>query len=105
MLILINPSPCYVNASYNEYSLSKGFALSADLVFVYVNHLDDDTLFLTDYYKIYNNRTAIIIKRDGIFLTEEIAHAIGHVLGAGHGHDKSKRQPLNQIPFVLVAEI
>ena len=79
--------------------------MSADLVFVYVNHLDDDTLFLTDYYKIYNNRTAIIIKRDAIFLTEEIAHAIGHVLGAGHGHDKSKRQPLNQIPFVLVAEI
>ena len=64
--------------------------MSADLVFVYVNHLDDDTLFLTDYYKLYNNRTAIIIKRDAIFVTEEIAHAIGHVLGAGHGHDKSK---------------
>ena len=79
--------------------------MSADLVFVYVNHLDDDTLFLTDYYKIYNNRTAIIIKRDAIFLTEEIAHAIGHVLGAGHGHDKSKRQPLNQILFVHVAQI
>ena len=57
---------------------------------MYVNHLDDDTLFLTDYYKLYNNRTAIIIKRDAIFVTEEIAHAIGHVLGAGHGHDKSK---------------
>ena len=78
--------------------------MSADLVFVYVNHLDDDTLFLTDYYKLYNNRTAIIIKRDAIFVTEEIAHAIGHVLGAGHGHDKSKTHSTIFL-YLLICEI
>ena len=34
--------------------------------------------------------TGIVIKRDAIFLTERIAHEIGHVLGAGHPPDPSK---------------
>ena len=34
--------------------------------------------------------TGIVIKRDAIFLTEQIAHEIGHVLGAGHPPDKSQ---------------
>ena len=72
--------------------------LTADLVFVYINHLDADTLFLTDYYKIHTNHTAVIIKRDAIFLQEMLAHEIGHVLGAGHAYDPSK---INQYWVIL----
>ena len=77
---------------YNEINiLFPAVFLTADLVFVYINHLDADTLFLTDYYKIHTNHTAVIIKRDAIFLQEMLAHEIGHVLGAGHAYDPSKR--------------
>ena len=73
-----------------HHSLFQGVFLSADLVFIFVNHLDDETMFLTNYYKMHTGKTAIVVKRDAIFLTEAIAHQVGHVLGAGHGHDSSK---------------
>ena len=47
-------------------------------------------MFLTNYYQMHTGKTAIVVKRDAIFLTEAIAHQVGHVLGAGHGNDKSK---------------
>ena len=47
-------------------------------------------MFLTNYYQMHTGKTAIVVKRDAIFLTEAIAHQVGHVLGAGHGHDSSK---------------
>ena len=47
-------------------------------------------MFLTNYYKMHTGKTAIVVKRDAIFLTEAIAHQVGHVLGAGHGFDSSK---------------
>ena len=76
---------------FNEYlSIFKGVFLSADLAFIFVNHLDDETMFLTNYYKMHTGKTAIVVKRDAIFLTEAIAHQVGHVLGAGHGFDSSK---------------
>ena len=47
-------------------------------------------MFLTNYYQMHNGKTAIVVKRDAIFLTESIAHQVGHILGAGHGPDSSK---------------
>ena len=52
-----------------------------------MNHLDTETMFLTNYYKMGAGLTAIVVKRDAIFVTEQLAHEIGHVLGAGHNHD------------------
>ena len=81
----------YQGNPFNEYlSISKGVYLSADLAFIFVNHLDDETMFLTNYYQMHTGKTAIVVKRDAIFLTESIAHQVGHILGAGHGPDSSK---------------
>ena len=75
--------------------------LSADLALIFVNHLNEETLFLTNYYKMAEGFTGIVIKRDAIFLTERIAHEIGHVLGAGHPPDPSKHLFLVISDFIL----
>ena len=61
--------------------------VSADLALVFVDNLSEDNLFLTKYWEMDSRQTTVIIKRDALFLTEEIAHEIGHILGAGHNPD------------------
>ena len=67
-----------------------GITKGADLTLIFVDELNEETLFMSNNYKIADKKTTILIKRDALFATENIAHEIGHVLGAGHGPDISK---------------
>ena len=69
---------------------SKDITEGADLTLVFMDALNEETLSMSYYYKMADKNTTILIKRDALFATENIAHEIGHVLGAGHGPDISK---------------
>ena len=55
-----------------------------------MDELNEETPAMSLYYRMADNQTTILIKRDALFATEIIAHEIGHVLGAGDGPDISK---------------
>ena len=60
------------------------------MTLVFMDELNEETNALSYDYEMADNKTTILIKRDALFATENIAHEIGHVLGAGHGPDISK---------------
>ena len=60
------------------------------MTLVFMDELDEETMAMSYYYKVADNKTTILIRGDALFATENIAHEIGHVLGAGHGPDISK---------------
>ena len=68
----------------------KDITKGADLTLVFMDELNEETMAMNYYYKMADKKTTILIKRDTLFATENIAHEIGHVLGAGHGPDISK---------------
>ena len=55
-----------------------------------MDELNEETLGMSYHYKMADKKTTILIKRDALFATENIAYEIGHVLGAGQGPDISK---------------
>ena len=71
--------------SYNK-DITKG----ADLTLVFLDELNEETLTMSYHYKMADNKTTVLIRGDALFATENIAHEIGHVLGASHGPDISK---------------
>jgi predicted Zn-dependent protease len=68
----------------------KDITKGADLTLVFMDELNKETMAMSYYYKMADKKTTILIKREALFATENIAHEIGHVLGAGHGPDISK---------------
>ena len=68
----------------------KDITKGADLTLVFMDELNEETMVMSYYYKMADKKTTILIKKDTLFATENIAHEIGHVLGAGHGPDISK---------------
>ena len=60
------------------------------MTLVFMDELDEETPSMSYHYQMADNKTTILIKRDALFATENIAHEIGHVLGASHGPDISK---------------
>ena len=85
---------CFINLSNKIAKLSHLFSClkkdvkeSADLTLVFVDNLNENTLGLSYYYQIAEGKTVILMKNEALFATENIAHEIGHVLGAGHGPD------------------
>ena len=60
------------------------------MTLVYMDELNEETPSMSYYNKMADKKTTILIKRDALFATENIAHEIGHVLGASHGPDISK---------------
>ena len=60
------------------------------MTLVFMDELNEETPAMSYHYRMANNQTTILIKRDALFATENIAHEIGHVLGAGDGPDISK---------------
>ena len=80
----------------------KDITKGADLTLVYMDELDEETPSISYYNKMADKKTTILIKRDALFATENIAHEIGHVLGAGHGPDISKlKLKLLECKFIL----
>ena len=60
------------------------------MTLVFMDELNEETPSMSYHYRMANKQTTILIKRDALFATENIAHEIGHVLGASHGPDISK---------------
>ena len=69
---------------------SKDITEGADLTLVFMDELNEETPSMSYIHGMADNKTTILIKRDALFATENIAHEIGHVLGASHGPDISK---------------
>ena len=69
---------------------TKDITKGADLTLIFLDELDEEHLTMSIFYKMADNKTTILIRGDALFATENIAHEIGHVLGASHGPDISK---------------
>ena len=78
---------CHIDY-YQDYY--KDITKGADLTLVFMDELNEETPSMSYIHGMADNKTTILIKRDALFATENIAHEIGHVLGAGHGPDISK---------------
>ena len=59
---------------------------TSDLLIAFVQNLDGENSHSTDY-RLHLGEAAVIISQEATFDIYEIAHAIGHVLGAGHTKD------------------
>ena len=72
------------------------------MTLVFMDELNEETPSMSYIHGMADNKTTILIKRDALFATENIAHEIGHVLGAGHGPDISKlKLKLLECKFIL----
>ena len=82
----------------------KDITKGADLTLVFMDELNEETMVMSYYYKMADKKTTILIKSDALFATENIAHEIGHVLGAGHGPDisKLKLRILENVRLILI---
>ena len=82
----------------------KDITKGADLTLVFMDELNEATMAMNYYYKMADKKTTILIKKDTLFATENIAHEIGHVLGAGHGPDisKLKLRILENVRLILI---
>ena len=54
----------------------------------FVHELDQNTLSYP--YEMHENKTVVLVKWTSMFEVYDIAHEIGHVLGAGHTPDPCK---------------
>ena len=59
---------------------------TTDLLIAFVHHLDGKYSTHSDY-ALHLGESAVIINKEAMLDTYEIAHAVGHVLGAGHTKD------------------
>ena len=63
--------------------------ISNDLLIAFVHELDGYNI-LSYPYQMHNNKSVVIVSDMAAFEIYDIAHEVGHVLGAGHTPDPGK---------------